>query len=288
MSSETPRAPKVAVKEKNRYFTRTSRKENLIKMYRASGRLSKELPDSKIAPDRKWFGNTRTITQEELADYQNAYKEVNDDPFSVILHRRKLPTSLVEDSNDDKKQNLLKAESFSNTFGKKALRNKPNLQAFDLKSIISSANKEEEEFKSKKKIKADAEDDSDSGLVDMGQTKRVLSEVFKVIDSSDVIVEVLDARDPMGTRSKRLEDFLVKETPHKHLVFLINKSDLVPRWVIEKAVRRLSRERPTLAFRASTQNCFGLENFTALLKQFQRLHPERAHLSVGFVGYPNV
>jgi len=51
---------------------------------------------------------------------------------------------------------------------------------------------------------------------------------LQVIDSADVIAQVLDARDPMGTRSKHMEDFLKKEKPHKQLVFIINKCDLVP------------------------------------------------------------
>jgi nuclear GTP-binding protein len=122
----------------------------------------------------------------------------------------------------------------------------------------------------------------------MGQTRRILGEVYKVIDSSTVVVEVLDARDPLGTRSRRLEAFMAKEAPHKHLIFLLNKCDLVPRWVVEKAVRRLTRERPTLAFRASTTVAFGHEQLIALLRQFQQLHRDQAQLCVGFVGYPNV
>jgi nuclear GTP-binding protein len=128
----------------------------------------------------------------------------------------------------------------------------------------------------------------DQREVDMGQTKRILGEVYKVIDSSTVVVEVLDARDPLGTRSRKLEEFMAKETPHKHLIFLINKCDLVPRWVVEKAVRRLTRERPTLAFRASTTVAFGQDQLTGLLRQFQLLHKDLAQLTVGFVGYPNV
>ena len=49
-----------------------------------------------------------------------------------------------------------------------------------------------------------------------------------MIDSSDVLVEVLDARDPIGTRCPHAEAFLKKEAKHKHLVFLLNKCDLVP------------------------------------------------------------
>ena len=45
----------------------------------------------------------------------------------------------------------------------------------------------------------------------------------QVIDSSDVVVCVLDARDPLGTRAPHAEAFLKKEASHKHLVFLLNK-----------------------------------------------------------------
>lgn len=51
-----------------------------------------------------------------------------------------------------------------------------------------------------------------------------------MIDSSDVVVQVLDARDPMGTRSPHIETYLKKEKPWKHLIFVLNKCDLVPTW----------------------------------------------------------
>ena len=52
----------------------------------------------------------------------------------------------------------------------------------------------------------------------------------QVIDSSDVVIQVLDARDPMGTRSRHIEDYLKREKKHKHLIFVLNKVDLVPTW----------------------------------------------------------
>jgi nuclear GTP-binding protein len=38
---------------------------------------------------------------------------------------------------------------------------------------------------------------------------------------------VIDARDPMGTRSPQLEQHLRKHARHKHLLLLLNKCDLV-------------------------------------------------------------
>lgn len=54
---------------------------------------------------------------------------------------------------------------------------------------------------------------------------------LQVVDSSDVVIQVLDARDPMGTRCRHVERYLAREKPHKHLIFILNKVDLVPTWL---------------------------------------------------------
>ena len=70
-----------------------------------------------------------------------------------------------------------------------------------------------------------------SGLIDAnrenifgaGMSKRIWNELYKVVDSSDVVVQVLDARDPMGTRSQKIEGYMKKEKAHKHMILLLNK-----------------------------------------------------------------
>ncbi|KAF5822116.1 putative GTP-binding protein, orthogonal bundle domain superfamily [Helianthus annuus] len=137
-------------------------------------------------------------------------------------------------------------------------------------------------------------------------------ELTKVIEASDVILEVLDARDPLGTRCPDLEKMVLKAGPEKHLVLLLNKIDLVPREAAEKWLKYLREELPAVAFKCSTQqqksnlgwksakaakktstllqtsDCLGAETLLKLLKNYSRSHEIKKSITVGVVGLPNV
>ena len=125
-------------------------------------------------------------------------------------------------------------------------------------------------------------------IFEKGLSKRIWEELYKVVDSSDVLIYVLDARNPDGTRTKSLEEHLKKNCPSKHLVFVLNKCDLVPTSVTQRWVKHLQQFAPTLAFQASVKNPFGKGSLIQLLKQFDNLHKDKKSISVGFIGYPNV
>jgi len=99
---------------------------------------------------------------------------------------------------------------------------------------------------------------------------------------------VLDARDPMGTRCMPVEKEIQKNRAHKHLIFVLNKVDLVPTWVSRRWVQILMRDYPTVAFHASISNPFGKNSLLNLLRQFSTLMKDKKHVTVGMIGYPNV
>lgn len=251
----------------------------------------------RVAPDRRWFGNTRVVGQEELDKFREAMTVKAADPYSVVLHSKQLPMGLLVDPKSSGRAHLLSAESFADTFGPKATRKKPKLAATDLAALAASAASAGERFDTAVEAEGGAaaeaaaggvRDEARHAIFDKGQSKRIWSELYKVLDCSDVVVQVLDARDPLGTRSPPVEKHLKENARHKHLIFVLNKCDLVPTWVTRRWVAVLSQEYPTLAFHASLTKPFGKGSLIALLRQFSRLHTDKKQISVGFIGYPNV
>ncbi|ODQ66519.1 hypothetical protein NADFUDRAFT_41158 [Nadsonia fulvescens var. elongata DSM 6958] len=132
-------------------------------------------------------------------------------------------------------------------------------------------------------------------------SRRTFDKIYKkVVDAADVILYVLDARDPEGTRSKQVES-AVLSNPSKRMIFIINKIDLVPADVLKKWLDHLRLSFPTLPLRASTPaanaQVFANKSLTqqatsgALLNAL-KTYASASHLKrsiiVGVVGYPNV
>lgn len=71
-------------------------------------------------------------------------------------------------------------------------------------------------------------------------------------------------------------------------MLLINKADLIPVWALKKWVQHLSKQYPTIAFKASISNPFGKGSLINIFRQFDIFHRDKKNISIGFVGYPNV
>uniref|UniRef100_A0A6G1SBU7 Nucleolar GTP-binding protein 2 n=1 Tax=Aceria tosichella TaxID=561515 RepID=A0A6G1SBU7_9ACAR len=252
---------------------------------------------ARIAPNQKWFGNTRTVTQDNLQKFQTELRNAVEDPTQVILKPTKLPVTLLSDKSSQPRAPVLNIQPFEETFGKNAKRKRPTIKMTDYESLVENATKkqasyiEEDDEKLESQIEKknlEFRDERRDPLLRAGQSRRIYNELFKVIDSSDVLLQVVDVRDPMGTRSSYLENYLKKEKPFKHMVIILNKCDLVPVAVTKAWVKILSKEYPTLSFRASTTNPFGKGDLIGLFRQFSSLHKDKKQISIGIVGYPNV
>ncbi|XP_047516771.1 nucleolar GTP-binding protein 2 isoform X1 [Pieris napi] len=248
---------------------------------------------ARVEPNQKWFGNSRVISQNALQKFQDEFGAAVKNPYQVVMKPTNLPITLLNEKAKHARVHLLDTEGFDKTFGPKKQRKRVNLKFSDLQTLSQSVEENAEKYDESKDVDRVRED---TGIKDgqrewifgAGMSRRIWNELYKVIDSSDVLLQVLDARDPMGTRSPYVEKFLREEKPHKHLIFILNKVDLVPNWVTQRWVAILSAEYPTLAFHASMTHPFGKGSLINLLRQFAKLHIDKKQISVGLIGYPNV
>ncbi|PFH48405.1 hypothetical protein AMATHDRAFT_65580 [Amanita thiersii Skay4041] len=264
-----------------------------------------ETKPGRVQPDRRWFGNTRVISQTALDHFRSSLSTKKDDPYTVLLRRNKLPMALLDDAanpNLRKRSHIVETEPFSETFGPKAQRKKPKIDANSFEELgkQGAAAAEEAEEAAQEAGTSVAEPlassiaepqthaDFNEPIYAKGTSRRIYGELYKVIDSSDVILHILDARDPLGTMCESVLEYIKKEKAHKQVVLIINKCDLVPNWVTARYIQHLTPRYPTLAFHASPNHSFGKGSLIQLLRQFSRLHSDRKQISVGFVGYPNV
>ncbi|CDJ58464.1 nucleolar GTP-binding protein NOG2, putative [Eimeria maxima] len=295
---------------------RSASKIRLLQMYnskpkwlRPGGKEPQPLAPARIQPDRRWFGNTRVIDQQKLAAFREDIQKATADPYTVVLKRSKLPMSLIKDRNVGGKKEavttggqlpklsgdaLVALEPFEGVFGSKKTRKRPRLQAADLTTLATQAAEREAAFEKSTASSSGVADNGGEGgpvesIYQKGTSRRIWGELYKVIDASDVLVQVVDARDPMGTRCTRLERYLKAQRSSKHLVLVINKVDLVPPRVARHWLRQLSKEMPTLLMQADkNKKNIGRNQLFQLLRQYGQLLSDRKHVSIGFFGYPNV
>lgn len=162
-------------------------------------------------------------------------------------------------------------------------------------SLAAAAQGESVAFERRENIAQTIEGSShDSSL------KAYMKEFHKVVELSDVIIQVLDARDPMGCRSPSVEDEVRRS--EKKLVCVLNKIDLVPKENVEAWLKYLRHDFPVLPFKSSTQlqrsnlshssysasSSSGAQPLMHLLKSYASRAPPGTSIKIGVVGLPNV
>lgn len=182
-------------------------------------------------------------------------------------------------------------------------------------ALLASAKARAQEYEEESASEEDDEEsDSDMEGMDVDGVSQVLpnkkdgsrkafDKVFKqVVDQADVVLYVLDARDPEGTRSKEVERMVMAAASGgKRLILILNKIDLIPAPVLKAWLIHLRRYFPTLPLRASgpapNAHTFNHKSLTVQatattlfksLKSFAASKQLKRAISVGVIGYPNV
>ncbi|KAJ8517896.1 hypothetical protein ONZ45_g4991 [Pleurotus djamor] len=153
---------------------------------------------------------------------------------------------------------------------------------------------------------ASTSQDNDDPYATSGKTKEqirkhYLRTLHKVVDQSDIIILVLDARDPEGCRSRLVEEEVRRrEAEGKKLIFVLNKVvklgieiDLIPKANAQLWLKYLRHSTPTLPFLSPSsaqhqRNNISSATAPALVKLLKAYKPKAGSTTIGVVGYPNV
>jgi nuclear GTP-binding protein len=189
------------------------------KIVQAASFQSRDVPTAVVQPDRRWFGNTRVISQSSLTAFRDAMAEQAANPYQVLLKSNKLPMSLIRDGQNvngiktHQAKMTVEGAPFSQTFGPKSQRKRPKLSVGTMEDLADDSSRQLDTYTDKLDQAmllseqtgeavpvpglAGAEVDTAAEPVfKKGQSARIWKELYKVIDSSDVLISVLDARDP--------------------------------------------------------------------------------------------
>lgn len=149
----------------------------------------------------------------------------------------------------------------------------------------------------------DEEDGTSAAAIRKDSSRRQFDKIYKqVVDSADVVLYVLDARDPDGTRSKEVEQaVMAADAGSKRMIFILNKIDLIPPPTLRSWLNHLRRSFPTLPLRASKPAANAKtfdhkdlsikgtsETLFKALKTFAESRQLKRSVKVGIIGYPNV
>ncbi|WP_048098742.1 GTPase [Candidatus Acidianus copahuensis] len=107
----------------------------------------------------------------------------------------------------------------------------------------------------------------------------MLWDVINAISRSDVVVEVVDAREPLLTRSRKIESYSAKKG--KKIIIVINKGDLVPKEILDKWKAKFSNEGIRTIYIAAT-----LHQGTTILRHEIKEALKGNEGTICLIGYP--
>ncbi|ESO11270.1 hypothetical protein HELRODRAFT_194872 [Helobdella robusta] len=209
-----------------------------------------------------------------------------------------------------KRRDLKEEERLKRKEQRKKEREKTVMKHRNIESLIGDVEKKTAIYEKKNEFMSENASKISGKNVE-SSLKSFYKEVKYVIDSSDVVIEVLDSRDPLGSRCRQLEEAVLACGSNKRLVLLLNKIDLVPQENVEKWLKYLRNEFPTIPFKACTQNqshklgrihtpiqlvkddvrrssqCLGSDLLIAMLNTYCRNKNIKTSITIGIVGFPN-
>lgn len=272
----------------------------------AKKRMSKRLTLKKKYRILKNAKESKRKKKREMKKHPEKFPKQKDPGIPLKLPFYKQVIEELQAAKESREKRIAEAKQRRKEQKNQIIAKKRNLGDFSLDELIKRAKERGEEFDIKQSLEGD-----DKGNLNDRSAKAYYREFKKVVDAADVVLQVLDARDPLGSRVTQLEAVVTGQLGKK-LVLILNKADLVPRDNLEKWLKYLRQEYPTIVFKSSTQmqglrlgqtstkimkanedvmltsKSLGADVLMQLLKNYCRNKDIKTAITVGVVGLPNV
>lgn len=181
------------------------------------------------------------------------------------------------------KKEILEEQELTKAIALLEKKKKSEVTVKDLEDMIV----QQDDYKIQEPLKEEKEGHKQN-LKSKNEFKRDLN---LLVQKCDVIIEVIDVRDPIAYRSKELENN-VRSNKDKKLIIVLNKTDLVEKYFIflnysnvsDQWARYFRRDCPTLVCSTKNENNF-LDELVDLIKNM--IKDSSKKILVGVVGYPN-
>lgn len=213
------------IKVKGENFYRSAKKVKTLNMRKDEGKpvrnadgkiiqaakyQSRDIPSARVEPNRKWFTNTRVISQDSLKAFRDAMAEKANDPYQVLLKSNKLPMTLIRDDTNTqngvkihKAKMAIESSPFADAFGPKSQRKRVKLGVSSLTDLAEDTEKSMDTYKERLEQARLLSGNSGAGLdvdgegqtngedaltmaiepiFNKGQSKRIWNELYKVLE----------------------------------------------------------------------------------------------------------
>lgn len=115
------------------------------------------------------------------------------------------------------------------------------------------------------------------------KTEKHWKDIFNVvIKETDIVLEVLDARDPEGTHNVMIEEFVKSNRPEIQTFLVINKADIIPKNILTEWKKYYTQK----GYHVFTVSARFNRGILELSRHFRKI-VSRSNTNILIVGYPN-
>ena len=132
---------KATINRLNLYRSKVKRDKSgaIVKGGLPVGQQVRDMQAARVQPDRRWFGNTRVVGQQELQDFREQVAQTAADPYAVLLRRQAADGAAEGRQHQEGARRPAARAVVRRGLGRRAQRKRPRLAPAELGEMAEAA-----------------------------------------------------------------------------------------------------------------------------------------------------